>query len=149
VAVPYADYDFFLDQMPRHMAGAFRFDVSWHRPMGTELLAHMDPHNILHVGVTQWDDLPANRGAPSFDEPFATEIFNTYFWPMMCHTNMRRFLNPNSKPVEHQGFLAVFLDETNMGLQGDEWPRFLMSSANPATTSSPECPPMSRLRATQ
>ena len=24
------------------------------------------------------------RGAPSFDEPFATEIFNMYFWPMMC-----------------------------------------------------------------
>ena len=64
--------------------------------MGTELLAHMDPHNILHVGVTQWDDLPANGGPSSFDEPFATEIFNTYFWPIMCHTNMRRFLNPNS-----------------------------------------------------
>jgi hypothetical protein len=89
------------------------------------------------------------RGAPSFDEPFATEIFNTYFWPMMWHTNMRRFLNPNSKSVEHQGFLAVFLDETNMGLQGDGWQRFLMSSANPATASSPECSPMSRLRATQ
>jgi hypothetical protein len=51
---------------------------------------------------------------------------------LMCHTNMRRFLNPNSRPVEHQGFLAVFLDEANMGLQGDGWQWFLMSSANPA-----------------
>jgi hypothetical protein len=49
---------------------------------------------------------------------------------MICHTNMRRFLTPNSKSVEHQGFLAVFLDEIGMGLQGNGWMRFLSSSDN-------------------
>jgi hypothetical protein len=44
----------------------------------------MDPHNILTFGVTQWDALPVNCGPPSFDEPYASEIFNTYFWPMIC-----------------------------------------------------------------
>jgi hypothetical protein len=114
------------------MAGIFVFDVSMYRTHGVELLAYMDPHNILTFGVTQWDALPVNRGAPSFNEPYATEIFNTYFWPMICHTNMRRFLTPNSRSVEHQGFLAVFLDEIGMGLQGDGWMRFLSSSSNPA-----------------
>ena len=113
------------------MVGIFVFDVSWFRPRGVELLAYMDPQNLLPTRVTQWDALPANRGAPSFDEPYATEIFNTYFWPMMCHTNMRRFLTPNYRPVEHQGFLAVFQDETDMGLQGNGWQQFLMSSTNP------------------
>ena len=92
----------------------------------------MDPHNVLTFGVSQWDDLPVNRGPPSFDEPYATEIFNTYFWPMICHTNRRRFISPDSKPVEHQGFLAVFLDEIGMGLEGDGWKRFLMGGSNPA-----------------
>jgi hypothetical protein len=99
---------------------------------GVELLAYMDPHNTLSFGVTQWDALHVNRGPPSFDEPYATEIFNTYFWPMICHTNMRRFLTPDSRPVEHQGFLAVFLDEIGMGLKDDGWMSFLMGGNNPA-----------------
>ena len=123
--------NFFFDKMARQMAGVFVFDVSMYS-QGVELLAYMDPHNILTFGVTQWDPLPVNRGPPSFDEPYASEIFNTYLWPMICHTNMRGLLTPNSKSVEHQGFLAVFLDEIGMGLQGDGWKRFLSSSSNPA-----------------
>jgi hypothetical protein len=116
---------FFFDKMARQIQGAFIFDESMYS-QGVELLAYMDPHNALPFGVTQWDALPVNRGPPSFDEPYATEIFNTYFWPMICHTNMRRFLTPDYRPVEHQGFLAVFLDETGMGLQDDGWKSFLM-----------------------
>jgi hypothetical protein len=122
--------NWFFDKMPRQMACVFVFDVSWFQTRGTELLAYLDPHNLWAIGVTQWDDLPANREAPSFDEPFATEIFNMYFWPMMCHTIMRRFLTSNSRPVEHQGFLANFVEETDMGIQGDGWRRFFMSSTD-------------------
>ena len=39
--------NWFLDGMPMHSAGTFRFDVSNRRPMGTELLDCMDPHNVL------------------------------------------------------------------------------------------------------
>jgi hypothetical protein len=127
---PYA-VNFFFDRMAIEENGVFQFDVSMYS-RGTELLAYMDPHNLLSFGVTQWDDLPVNRGAPSFDEPYSTEIFNTYFWPMICHTNMRRFISPDSRPVEHQGFLALFLDEAGMGLQDDGWMSFLKPSINPA-----------------
>jgi len=126
---PYA-VNFFFDRMAIEENGVFQFDVSMYS-RGTELLAYMDPHNLLSFGVTQWDDLPVNRGAPSFDEPYSTEIFNTYFWPMICHTNMRRFISPDSRPVEHQGFLALFLDEAGMGLQDDGWMSFLKPSINP------------------
>jgi hypothetical protein len=91
----------------------------------------MDPHNVLTFGVTQWDALRVNRGPPNFDDPYATELFNTYLWPMICHTNMRRFLTPDSRPAEHQGFLAVFLDEIGMGNKDDGWMGFLMGGNNP------------------
>jgi len=106
--------NFFFDKMAMQINGVFMFDESMYSP-GVELLAYMDPHNTLTFGVTQWDALPVNRGPPSFDEPYASEIFNTYFWPMICHTNMRRFLTPNSKHVEHQGFLAVFSGRNRHG----------------------------------
>ena len=59
--------NFFFDKVAKQMVGIFVFDVSWFRPRGIELLVYMDPHNLLATGVTQWDDLPANRGAPSFE----------------------------------------------------------------------------------
>jgi hypothetical protein len=74
---------FFFDKMARQIDGVFMFDESVYSS-GVELLAYMDPHNILTFGVTQWDALPVNCGPPSFDEPYASEIFNTYFWPMIC-----------------------------------------------------------------
>jgi hypothetical protein len=89
---------FFFDKLAKQIQGAFIVDESMYS-QGVELVAYMDPHNVLPFGVTQWDALPVNRGPPSFDDPYATEIFNTYFWPMICHTNMRILVSSSEEAI--------------------------------------------------
>jgi len=132
--------NFFFEEMPVRTPAGFRFHVTQRTPFGYDLLEFLDPYDNLPSSLTQWDDLPANRegrmGQPDDTgfAPFCTHLFNQYFWPRICNSEMRHFLDPNSSALQHQGFLAVFLEETNMGLFNNGYRRFAVSRDHPVDT---------------